>query len=524
MDTYDIGAFERFCAGLVNRDFSPIPGTGGREWSGPLRPSLRPLTPATRMKIYFYDGWPLQHARVVVEGLHSEHSAAGTICLWANDDPAQVAGRDLEALWDRLDEWAALAQKGFRVEDRALDSYLVFERRSTSYRAELPFADLVQHSNDGTLFGLIATMAGTSTLMIETQGRAEPPKQETSRLNGAFCLRRNIGTPPRNLGEVRDALTRRQKLHLDRGLARRSPTRLAEPSGGLDFVVLAWSRHDTYDAMVLAFENDDGTLRTSALPATSNDTGTRRRRAGPDADLLACKKVLVAGAGSVGGHVAVALASAGVGRISLHDNDHLTSGNLVRHVCPKYLVGFPKTAAVSFVIGDHAPWTRTELHDVLPHGQAELTEQIDGVDLVVDCTGLFSLSAALAEICRRTGVPLVTGALYHGGALARVQRQAEGDTPIAARPADPAYLDLPTEDPVAPSAGFLELGCTAPVHNASPVAVLHTAAEISRTAVDLLTGRRQLPDERIIVHQAMKPPFDRAGTYNGPRPEMDGTT
>lgn len=290
---------------------------------------------------------------------------------------------------------------------------------------------------------------------------------------------------------------------------------MAEPSGGHDFIVLAWPRHgDDHDAVVLGFSGTGDTLQASAMAATPTDMAALLRRAGPDVDHLATKKVLVAGVGSVGGHVAVAVASSGVGALDLCDSDRLTRTNLVRHVCTRGFVGFKKTHAVGFVVKQHAPWSTVTYHGDLPYDPAELLARIEAVDLVIDCTGIFSLTAALAETCRRSQVPLITGALYHHGALARVQRQANGDTLIASRRSDPRYLPLPPEDQNPATAGFLELGCTAPVNNAAPVSVLSTAAEIACAAVDLLTERRERPDERIIVFRTMNPPFDSTGTID----------
>ncbi len=96
--------------------------------------------------------------------------------------------------------------------------------------------------------------------------------------------------------------------------------------------------------------------------------------------------------------------------------------------------------------------------------------------------------------------------------------------PIAARRRDPAYVDLPPEDPSAVRSGFLELGCTAQVNNASPAAVLATAAEIAHAAVDVLTGRRQQADDRVVVYRPLQAPFDRTGTIDGPRPATGSTT
>lgn len=515
METYDDAAYERFCSGLINCGFSPVKGTGQSVWIGPIRPNLRPLTDANRMRIRFYEGWPLRYAHVVVDGLRTEHAGQGTICLWAEDDPAQIAARDLDGLWARLDEWAEAAQRGFGDEDRALDAYLLFDRRNV-FQAELPLGDLVRQGSTGLQVELSAVARGENAFLIEpiTKG-GSPPNDDEPRLRGVFYLKRKVAAPPRNLNDVRAALTRKQAEDLERGLDARAPVGLAESSGGYDFIVFAWRRHGReHDAVAVAFQGQGASLKASAMSATPNDLAARKRRAGADADLLMGKKVVVAGAGSVGGHVAVALASSGVTTLHLHDDDSLKSGNLVRHVCPDYLVGFKKTLGVSTVIKHHAPWTAVEQRGDLSHGPTTLATQIEGADLVVDCSGTFSVTAALAETCRRGAIPLVTGAIFHQGAIARIQRQAAGDTPIGARNGDPNYRSLPPDNPTGPTAGFLELGCMAPVNSASPLAVISTAAEISHVAVDFLTGRHQRADERIIVFRALEAPFDLVGVFD----------
>ncbi|WP_010534578.1 HesA/MoeB/ThiF family protein [Brachybacterium squillarum] len=515
METYDDGAFDRFCSGLVNAGFSPVRDTAQARWTGPLRESLQPFSGASRMQISFYPGWPLRYAHITVPGLKAEHANQGTICLWAEDDPAQIAGRDLQTFWQRVDEWAQAAQLGFRLEDRALDAYAYFDT-TTRFDAELPFGDLVRAGGNGYRAPLIATTRGDRTVVIERPPTTDPEPDEPAPLRGAFYLRRHIDAPPRDFADFRAALTYKQTRDLDRGLAARTDTALAEPSGGYDFAVLAWPRYDRdHDAVVVAFNGAGDELKASAISATPNDIAARRRRAGPDATALTDKRILIAGAGSVGGHVALSLAASGVGLIRLHDGDHLKTTNLVRHASDKFGVGYNKAIAMAVAIGEHAPWTNVEPKtDNLPYNPSGLTSTIEGFDLIIDCTGTLPFTAALAEICRRTSAPLITGALFHQGAIARVQRQADGDTPIASRPSDPTYSNLPPEDPRESNVGFLELGCTAPVNNAPPTAVLATASDVALAAVDLLTGRCNRADERIMVFQPMAAPFDATGTHD----------
>lgn len=519
METYDDSAFEWFCAALVQAGFSPSPGTGQARWTGPIRDSLRPLTSATRMEIHFHRGWPLVYAHVIVEGLRAEHTASGVICLWADDDPAQADARDIKVLWARLDHWATLAQQEFRPEDRALDAYMHFEKRN-DLQAELPFADLLRIGNNGYRAPLEGQRCGPRTVLLrmapELGGAVDGGKPQIDLpLKGVFFLRRDVGSPPRDMADVWASLTRKQTKDLERGLRRRSDADFGAPSGGYDFMVLAWPRHDTeHDAVTLLFAGDAETFKAAAVSTTPNDIDARKRRAGPDEPLLAGKRILVAGAGSVGGHVSVALAASGVGTLHLHDDDILKAGNLVRHVSDELLVGYNKSVAVAVTIERSTPWTTVKCGDALPLNPTSLKAAVEGFDLVIDCTGRFSVTAALAVICHEAETPLITGALFHQGALARVRRQAVGDTPIAARALDDQYRSLPPDDPTSPTAGFLELGCTAPINNASPIAVLATAADIAHAAVDYLTGRLERPSERIHVFRPLAPPFDTCGAFD----------
>lgn len=519
MDTYDEPAFDQFCCELVDAGFSPVVGANQGRWTGPIRPSLQPLTDATTMQVHVYEGWPLRYAHIEVRGLSTEHAGDGLICLWADDDPAQIAGGDLGSLWDRLDAWAELAQRGFRQEDHALDAYRLWNRdHRTTYEAELPIGDFTRQGHTGLIVPLVGRVGGQSrrTLFLRPATRAQTQQGSDDKkpiLRGAFYLHRRVEVPPRNLAEIRAALTLGQTKDLERGLSAREPVGVAEPSDGYDFIVFSWPRHGKeYDALVIGFQGHADSLNAYAMAATPNDTVARQRRAGPDSALLKGKTVVVAGAGSVGGQVALSLATSGVTKLRIHDNDYLRTANLVRHICPESSVGYNKALAVAVLIKDHAPWTESEHLPNLPYNPSALAAAVTDANLIVDCTGNFSVSAALAEICSRTGVDLISGALFHQGALIRVQRQTAGDTPIAARRGDPKYNALPPTDPTAPNPGFLELGCTAPVNNSPPSAIAVAGAEISQVAIDLLTGRNQRPDECLVVLRPMAPPFDKLGT------------
>lgn len=83
-------------------------------------------------------------------------------------------------------------------------------------------------------------------------------------------------------------------------------------------------------------------------------------------------KVILFGVGALGGSVALLLAKAGVGEIRIVDDDKLTPGNAMRHICGLNWIGFKKTTAVKHQINIHNPdcsvveytssWNPDELH------------------------------------------------------------------------------------------------------------------------------------------------------------------
>lgn len=502
---YDVAAYEHFCSDLVAAGFEPIVGTDRRRWRGPLRSSLSPLTQATTMELDFRDGWPYKYAHVTVGGIASEHIGHEIICLWAEDDPAQRRGITLAGLWERLDGWATAASTGFAAEDQALDAYMGFEAERLGF-AELDLPAFLVNASNGHIAEAHGQVEGSALLIASDQDQHHP-------LTGQVYLRTGLDRPPRTMQELRASLTHRQRASLDRLLAQRNDVDATEASGGLDFLVFCWPRHSTHDALVISFAGAGADVRPLMRPPSPTDVDSRLRRAGPDAQGLSTARVLIAGIGAIGGYVATTLAASGVGRLSLHDSDDLKTVNLVRYAGDGYGAGWSKCALARSRINNIAPWCAVDIDVDLPLDPHQLADAIRGVDLVVDTTGIAYVTAALAHVCGAQGVPILSAALYHGGALLRVRRQAAGDIPLLGRAADDGYSALPPDDPTDDKAqGFLELGCTALVHNAPPASVLHAAAHTAAVVVDYLTGQRNHPDEEIhVLRPLASAPFDRLG-------------
>ena len=121
--------------------------------------------------------------------------------------------------------------------------------------------------------------------------------------------------------------------------------------------------------------------------------------------------VLVIGAGGLGSPAAMYLASAGVGQLTLVDDDTVDLTNLQRqiaHVTER--VGQPKAASA-----------RTTLHAINPDievvalqervDDARLAELVAESTVVLDCTDNFATRHAVNRACVARRVPLVSGAV-----------------------------------------------------------------------------------------------------------------
>ena len=218
------------------------------------------------------------------------------------------------------------------------------------------------------------------------------------------------------------------------------------------------------------------------------------------------------------------LAESRIDSLRIVDGDLLSPGNVVRHVAGHDQVGGPKVNAVEAAIRNHAPWTKVEsiAPPANPYGSQEIAQLVEDADVVIDATGNDAFVHPVARVAEELRKPLVSGALFRGGFIGRVQRKAlDSDAPITSRPDSPKYPIVPPGEPAVDLAEP-DLGCSAPVNNAPPASVLACASLIAQAAIDVLTERFELEDEVIDVYRPLpETPFDRIGRYR--RPVLDPT-
>ena len=127
-------------------------------------------------------------------------------------------------------------------------------------------------------------------------------------------------------------------------------------------------------------------------------------------EALLAGHALVIGAGGLGSPAALYLATAGVGRISLADDDQVDLTNLQRQILHRNAsVGMPKAESARRTIAEYNP----EVNVIALASRAEgalLDELVAAADVVLDCCDNFATRHALNRACVRLKKPLVSGA------------------------------------------------------------------------------------------------------------------
>ncbi|MDO9357799.1 MAG: molybdopterin-synthase adenylyltransferase MoeB [Polaromonas sp.] len=127
-------------------------------------------------------------------------------------------------------------------------------------------------------------------------------------------------------------------------------------------------------------------------------------------DKLLASHALIIGAGGLGSPVALYLGSAGVGRITVIDNDQVDTTNLQRQVAHTLdRVGQPKATSVQQAVAalnpDVVVTPVTERAD-----ETLLDRWVPQADVVLDCTDNFLTRQAINRACVAHRKPLVSGA------------------------------------------------------------------------------------------------------------------
>ncbi|HJV53613.1 MAG TPA: HesA/MoeB/ThiF family protein [Noviherbaspirillum sp.] len=203
---------------------------------------------------------------------------------------------------------------------------------------------------------------------------------------------------------------------------------------------------------------------------------------------LLAAHALVIGAGGLGSPAAYYLASAGIGKITLVDNDHVDLTNLQRQILhTTERVGLPKAQSGKQTLERINPDIEIVALAERAEGQ-RLGELVRQASVVLDCTDNFATRHAVNRACVEHGVPLVSGAAIRFDGQISVFDPRRQDTPCY------ACLFPPDQE-------FEEVLCSTMGVFAPLVGIIGTmqAAEALKVVADIgetLAGRLLLLDAR----------------------------
>jgi adenylyltransferase/sulfurtransferase len=125
---------------------------------------------------------------------------------------------------------------------------------------------------------------------------------------------------------------------------------------------------------------------------------------------LLAAKVLIVGAGGLGSPAAMYLAAAGVGSITIYDDDKVELSNLQRqiaHHTPD--IGIDKVISTRHVLNNLNPDVNVNAVKKRLLGE-QLNFEVKAAEVVLDCTDNFATRFAINKACVTYQTPLVSGA------------------------------------------------------------------------------------------------------------------
>ena len=132
---------------------------------------------------------------------------------------------------------------------------------------------------------------------------------------------------------------------------------------------------------------------------------------GPGQQKLKAAKVIVVGAGGLGAPALQYLAAAGVGQLTIVDDDEVSLSNLQRqviHTTDK--VGQPKVSSAADAIGEINPHVKV-VAEAVRIDEQNAKGLISGHTLALDGSDNFDTRYVVADACAAAEVPLITAAV-----------------------------------------------------------------------------------------------------------------
>ncbi len=223
-----------------------------------------------------------------------------------------------------------------------------------------------------------------------------------------------------------------------------------------------------------------------------NDIGTEGQ------DKLLAAHALVIGAGGLGSPVALYLGSAGVGHITIVDNDVVDATNLQRQIAHNLAkVGHNKAQSAAHSIAAINPEVKvtciTQRADA-----AMLNTLVADADVVIDCCDNFATRHAINAACVQHKKPLVSGAAIRFDGQITVYDSRDA--------ASPCYACVFPPDSTIEETRCATMGVFAPLVGIIGSMQAAEALKLLTGAGEPLTGRLQMLDGRSMQFNEIRMP------------------
>jgi molybdopterin/thiamine biosynthesis adenylyltransferase len=223
-------------------------------------------------------------------------------------------------------------------------------------------------------------------------------------------------------------------------------------------------------------------------------------------------RALVIGAGGLGSPVALYLGSAGIGRLTLVDDDSVDLTNLQRQVAHTHArIGQSKVDSARAAVLAIAP-TLEVVAIAKRADAAALAELVADADVVLDCSDNFATRQAVNAACVAAGVALVSGAAITFDGQLSTWDTRQRDAPCYACVFPPAS--------VPPEVRCATMGVFAPLVGIIGAMQAAEALKLVARVGISLAGRLQMLDVRDMSWTTIRVPRDPACIVCSSRPRV----
>lgn len=211
---------------------------------------------------------------------------------------------------------------------------------------------------------------------------------------------------------------------------------------GLDIIGLLFPEESTRDVLVenwlFAVRTQEDQGRSYSLMRTDClDQANMLARVATLHPLFS-KRVLIVGTGAIGSMIAWQLARAGVGEVTLIDDDFMQTGNIPRWLLGLPFVGRTKAHALRDYLSNSYPYTKVSSIGYRigtprqgPDAAGDLHvlgNAIETADLVIDATAEWGISHLLSDLCKREKIAYLWATGTPGSRGGIVGRVVPGST------------------------------------------------------------------------------------------------